>query len=243
MLRTKACFFCVITLILALFVVYKTVDATGLDVDSHTVLLLQFNDNFNDDSLHSNHGKAVGSIKFEIEDEERVALFEDGYIEIPNNEDGSLVFGPESTMTIEMWVKPSRLIGYITLLKKYTGGNYRIQFSYNNLSYQFYAKGNWNTFIDESTSFKPNIWTHIAITHDSSKGVISFFKDGKLTYRVNTEYQLVEDRSKQPLYIGGTGSREMFYGCMDEIRLSNCLRYDPEQKASLGEQVFHPNKR
>ncbi len=84
---------------------------------------------------------------------------------------------------------------------------------------------------------RPGIWHHLAATYDGRQA--SFFLDGALKARHPAAHDFVLGVRSRGLWIGSyVGSDYWFSGRIDELRISDCVRYDPEGKLPLNGRVF-----
>jgi len=80
-------------------------------------------------------------------------------------------------------------------------------------------------------------WHHLAATYDGD--VVSFFVDGALTGRMPAARDFRIGVPSRGLWIGCyVGMDYWFSGLIDEVRLSDCVRYDPERALAPGGRVF-----
>ena len=80
-------------------------------------------------------------------------------------------------------------------------------------------------------------WHHLAATYDGRRA--SFFLDGVLRARVAAPKDFLLGLGDQGLWVGCYVGRDYWFsGKIDEVRVSDCVRYDPEQKLAVGARVF-----
>jgi hypothetical protein len=80
-------------------------------------------------------------------------------------------------------------------------------------------------------------WHHLAATYDGHRA--SFFLDGLLRARVSAPKDFWLGLGNQGLWIGSYVGRDYWFsGKIDEVRVSDCVRYDPQQKLAVGARVF-----
>ncbi|NOY83012.1 MAG: LamG domain-containing protein [Kiritimatiellaeota bacterium] len=80
-------------------------------------------------------------------------------------------------------------------------------------------------------------WHHLAATYDGSE--VSFFLDGVLVDRLPAARDFRLGADSRGLWVGCYIGREFWFrGRMDEIRVSDCIRYDPERRLAKGGKVF-----
>jgi hypothetical protein len=78
-------------------------------------------------------------------------------------------------------------------------------------------------------------WHHLAATYDGRQ--VSFFLDGVLKRRRPAPKDFL--LAGQKLWIGCYVGRDYWFnGRIDELRLSDCVRYDPENKLAEGQHAF-----
>ena len=74
-----------------------------------------------------------------------------------------------------------------------------------------------------------NRWHHLAATFDGQQ--VSFFLDGVLARRNPGGRDFVLGVSSRGLWIGCyVGNDFWYHGRIDEVRVSDCVRYDPENQ-------------
>ena len=84
---------------------------------------------------------------------------------------------------------------------------------------------------------RPNRWHHLATTFDGRQ--VSFFLDGVLTGRSPGGSDFLLGVPSRGLWVGCyVGNEFWFRGRIDEVRVSDCVRYDPENQLSIGARVF-----
>lgn len=80
-------------------------------------------------------------------------------------------------------------------------------------------------------------WHHVAATYDGQH--LSFFLDGVLKNRLTAAKDFSLGVQSRGLWIGCyVGMDFWFSGRIDEFRVSDCVRYDPEKKLGVGSRVF-----
>jgi hypothetical protein len=85
-------------------------------------------------------------------------------------------------------------------------------------------------------------WHHLAVTFDGRQ--VSFFLDGVLKGRSPGATDFLLGVPSRGLWVGCyVGSDYWFNGRIDEVRVSDCVRYDPENRLQLGQKTFEmPSK-
>jgi hypothetical protein len=80
-------------------------------------------------------------------------------------------------------------------------------------------------------------WHHLAATFDGRQ--VSFFLDGVLQGRSPGGKEFALGVPSRGLWIGCyVGSDYWFNGRIDEVRLSDCVRYDPDGRLAVGQKAF-----
>ncbi len=86
-------------------------------------------------------------------------------------------------------------------------------------------------------SLRSNRWHHLAIEYDGS--ACTFIVDGVLRQRSPAAKDFSLGTNSRGLWIGCyVGMDYWFSGLIDEVRVSDCLRYDPDAKLTPGAKVF-----
>jgi hypothetical protein len=86
-------------------------------------------------------------------------------------------------------------------------------------------------------SVRAGRWHHLAATYDGRSA--SFFLDGVLKGRVPAPKDFLLGVPSRGLWIGSyVGSDYWFSGTIDEVRISDCVRYDPQGKLAVRGRVF-----
>ncbi len=86
-------------------------------------------------------------------------------------------------------------------------------------------------------SIRPGRWHHNAITYDGE--MVSFFFDGVLRDRRPSARDFALGAPSRGLWIGCyVGTDYWFSGSIDEFRVSDCIRYDPDRDLAVGDTIF-----
>lgn len=84
---------------------------------------------------------------------------------------------------------------------------------------------------------RPGRWHHEAATYDGR--LVGFFVDGVLRARHRAAAGFLLGAPSRGLWVGSyVGADFWFCGRLDEVRVSDCVRYDPDCKLEPGEKVF-----
>lgn len=147
-----------------------------------------------------------------------------GNIEIPDNSQFSGLDGMDSSITIDFWINPDSLDGYI--LRKL--GVYEVYFSGGDIWFTFeYTDGatSWGATYDMFLSLKTNKWQHVALTVNVEKGKAIAYLNGDKIYTkkfssVSQNFHISDNNN--PLFIGSMDSGGGFFsGRLDEVRIYN----------------------
>ncbi len=80
-------------------------------------------------------------------------------------------------------------------------------------------------------------WHHLAVTYDGRQS--SFFLDGVLTGRVPMAKDFLLGTRSRGIWVGCYVGMDFWYsGKLDEVRVSDCVRYDPEGTLPIGGRAF-----
>ncbi|MBM3476049.1 MAG: hypothetical protein FJX75_22495, partial [Armatimonadetes bacterium] len=86
-------------------------------------------------------------------------------------------------------------------------------------------------------SLRTERWHHLAATYDGS--YIAFFLDGVLKGRSEAAKDFLLGAPSRGLWIGCYVDMDYYFsGLIDEVRISDCIRYDPERKLQPGGVIF-----
>jgi hypothetical protein len=152
--------------------------------------------------------------------------------------------GGETDYTFEFWMNPDGAGGGwgSRILKKYTGGCFAIGYQNSQLSFGWYAPGGWYGYYPANT-ITHNVWTHVAFTMDNvytgdnatSYVIASLFLNGSLVDSWTSDpgkYYSNWDTGNVGMMNDGIGTAlygaRQFTGMLDEVRISDTIRYIPE---------------
>ncbi len=84
---------------------------------------------------------------------------------------------------------------------------------------------------------RPRRWHHHAATYDGQ--YISFFSDGVLRARREAARDFLLGVPARGFWVGSYVDTDFYFsGRIDEVRISDCVRYDPERTMNEGERLF-----
>lgn len=85
-------------------------------------------------------------------------------------------------------------------------------------------------------------WHHNAVTYDGAH--LSFFFDGKLVHRVEAAKDFLLGVESRGLWVGCYVAMDFWFsGRIDEVRVSDCVRYDPGKRLKVGACIFEVPKK
>jgi hypothetical protein len=142
--------------------------------------------------------------------------------------------------TYEWWMNPANAGGGwgSRILKAYTGGPFNCNYQNGNIGMGWYAPGGWYSVTDTTTTIASNTWTHIAITIDSTSdtdtALLRFWHNGVNTYSYQTQPGKTYGNWPTNFVVmmndgfGTLYSARQYTGMLDEVRISNTMRFIPE---------------
>ncbi|PIN75193.1 hypothetical protein COV22_00925, partial [Candidatus Woesearchaeota archaeon CG10_big_fil_rev_8_21_14_0_10_47_5] len=166
---------------------------------------------------NGSNGSISGPVRFEGE---RSSLEFDGYndyVYVP-----SVNLSGASGFTIEAWFKayPKSGTGFIIGRGDYAANRSYIYYADNLLYFRARNASNENVDINSGIAIAARNWTHVAITYNSSQ--FRLYINGEFKSEANeTDFNL----TALPVYIGSQGSGSFFRGLIDEVRVSDSVRY------------------
>lgn len=196
-------------------------------IDSNTLALLHLDGDLKDSSgKNVNFTRDYGNATFDSASKfGRSSLKFDGKSSIacPYGA-GGITLGNQ--FTIDFWAKTNRYTGQLCMFTIGTTHNDNAiclyaEFSNNKLI--FYL-GTYSSHLSNFTALADNNWHHYAIVYNN--GYYDAYFDGKKV--INKFYYPFAPRSNYKIRFGGSiGALNEFWldGYMDEIRISNCVRY------------------
>ncbi len=108
---------------------------------------------------------------------------------------------------------------------------------YNKGGAEINADGLRHQHLGASLGYAGRGWHHNAVTYDGRH--LSFFFDGVLKQRVEAAKDFLLGVESRGLWVGCYIGTEFWYsGKIDELRISDSIRYDPEKRLAAGGKVF-----
>ena len=217
-----------------------------LEPDENTCVLYHFDEGegtvLHDASPHGNHaelrgpqwspGKFGGALWFDGEDD---CVFR----EVPDS------IRDLKQITVECWANQEHTGGRRFMAGQDVGFHFELDDG-SGASISLYNKGGGvpnaegkphQQVASQVGSLRPGRWHHVAITYDGR--VVSFFINGVLKARREGPADFSLGAPSRGLWLGCyVGMDYWFNGLLDEFRVSNCVRYDPDNKLGIGEKVF-----
>jgi len=143
----------------------------------------------------------------------------DDYVNIPN----SSSLNPTGNITVECWVKRLGGVEASLIYKYFFSGEFGLWINYNIPAPRFtiYAGGSRSSDVGGSAELPLNEWHHLAGTYDGT--TVKLYVDGKLVGSANKSGAI--GTNSNDITIGGNGWPAYFNGVIDEVRISNVVRY------------------
>lgn len=134
-----------------------------------------------------------------------------------------------NSFTMEAWIRPSNT-QYSIMSKWYNTGAYRWDWYVSNsgtrINFKMYNNPPSLRTAYATVTIPTNVWTHVAVTRDSTDGSITFFINGIKQTTLGSIATNPYSDSDYDLTIGNEqGGTNYFVGYMDEIRVSNIVRW------------------
>jgi len=215
--------------------------------DPHTLLLYHLDeaqgDEIRDASGHGQHGLRQGA-GWSPKGRFGGALWFDG------KDDTVFVAQPEALrglrqITVECWFKPEAAAGRRFLVGHDVGFHFEVDDAVA-LSMSLYNQGGavpnaegkpHQQVAMGGVQVRTERWHHLAITYDG--GTVSYLLDGVLRGRLPGPRSFALGAASRGLWLGCYIGMDYWYsGLMDEVRVSDCVRYDPEGRLQPGGKVF-----
>ena len=151
---------------------------------------------------------------------------------------------PTTQVTVEFWMRSSNNVNeatYISYASSANSNDFLIMDSkWQSHQQNVIAHIGGLLIIDTATTINNIIWNHIAITWQSSSGVVQIFKDGSVDYSsefpagsvITTGGSLVIGQ-EQDFVGGGFDRNQAFIGEIDEVRTWNIARTQQETQITM----------
>ncbi|MCE5238231.1 LamG domain-containing protein [bacterium] len=148
-------------------------------------------------------------------------------------------------ITVECWFKPERMSGRRFLIGHDVGFHFEVDDGAA-MSISLYNLGGGvpnaegkahQQVLTGGVSIRPERWHHLAITYDGA--TVSTFLDGALRGRKPGPQGFALGAPSRGLWLGCYVGMDYWYsGALDEVRVSDVVRYDPEGKMKPGERIY-----
>lgn len=145
------------------------------------------------------------------------------YVMIPHQA-GMIGF---TNITIEGWVRIGGSTTANTVLNK-GGSSFDYQLGINASTTNPFFRAITTIVIATTVTITPNVWTHLAVTYDGT--TVRFYKNGSLAF---SQTQSVTFGSSSNEMRIGRGGNDAGSGRLDEIRLWNVARTEPQLSADM----------
>ncbi|MEI6503968.1 MAG: LamG domain-containing protein, partial [Armatimonadota bacterium] len=148
-------------------------------------------------------------------------------------------------ITVECWFRPEMMSGRRFLMGHDVGFHFEVDDGmaqsislYNQGGGVPNAEGKPHQQVWTSgTPVRSGRWHHLAITYGGS--MVSYFLDGILIDRKQGPKDFSLGVKSRGLWLGCYIGTDYWYsGLMDEVRVSDCVRYDPEGTMKTGDRIF-----
>lgn len=133
-------------------------------------------------------------------------------------------------LTVECWVKPTVVTGTPILIQKRLGSaasGYTLYLSSSKVAF----RTNSSTRINGKNVLEANVWTHIAVTYNSSSGLFSIYLNGVLdTSKTVAGAAPAADTDSLRMANGFNGP---YSGLIDEVRIWNVVRSQTQIQSTM----------
>ena len=176
------------------------------------------------------------------------------YMQVGTASDWTFLHSPSAKWTIEGWIYNNSSTGTVTLLdtSNSTTANAGLtiqKLADHTLQTFVYRAGSGTSAISgTSTSILPlSTWTHVAITYDhslASNNMVMYFNGLSSNVFTKSANAPVTNNPANALSIGcyGNGAGNFFNGAIDELRITNAVRYTGNFTVSSYSQLRDPNQ-
>jgi hypothetical protein len=150
------------------------------------------------------------------------------------------------SFTIEFWMKPDDAGGGwgSRIVKKYTGGDYAVNYQNGSLSLQYWGVGAWRNLYNTETIIPIGEWTHIAVVVNRHvvpyQSLIGWFHNGVEMKSEATYFTVDGSVYAKELSFGADGTwagvhypPRQYNGQLDEVRISNVDRYGVPEPTTM----------
>jgi len=134
---------------------------------------------------------------------------------------GGAIAGLGGTQTIELWVRPATA-NQSSVLASTTNdtSGWALELNNGRVTWWLYTGGQWRSTANTAT-LAPNTWYHVAVTYNAATSNAQVFVNGVASTATN-----VGVLSAGPQFsLGGLAGYAFFNGQLDEVRVSNSVRY------------------
>src|SRR3989338_940482 len=142
---------------------------------------------------------------------------------------GSSSLSIASAITIEFWMDPSRTpVGqgdYGIVRSNYGSDGFLVETRGDNKITVWLKTANnaWSSYLTSTSTFSNNTWTHVVVTY--STGNLKLYFNGVLDKTITTVTGDISYGGNPAAVVGNWGGTQYFPGYIDEVRLSNIVRY------------------
>jgi hypothetical protein len=146
-----------------------------------------------------------------------------------NNSNSINIIG--SSLTIEGWIKPQSISGWIAIFYKNTNtvsGGYHLGIDPSGYLAGGLKEPDWITVQSTTNQIQLNTWQHVAMSFDTVNKILKLYKNGNLI-KTETSFNYTLTGNTDPLSIGSQGNlTQTFTGNIPICRLYNKVLTDTE---------------
>ncbi len=192
-------------------------------------------------SNHNNYGKYYDIIPVDLSGEtsQTISINESVYLTsndqyLAGADDPDI--SPTNAITLQAWIYPLTNLDGVILHKGPPNGGTTTNYNISRINRRFSATINGHTY-DSQDTIPVNQWSHVAFVYSYNTSIFlgsySFFVNGK-PVKAGQAFGVgnVVDGSDS-LYIGGSLSLPVFWGYLDEVRISNHAKSESDINDSL----------
>ena len=193
-------------------------DYCPVNVDS-LIAHFKFDSDPSDSSGYRNNGTVVGAANYSAGRIDGALAF-NGNTQVLVGSSPNLSLG--ENYSISVWVNPTTLPDWQTLVERGTSAANRLGLWLNGGRVALATGNNGGNWWTSPSVVAPNIWTHIAATHDGAANVERIFVDGVLVAQQTG--RTIDTPNVGNLNIGASAaypSSYFFRGMMDDVRIHN----------------------
>jgi hypothetical protein len=137
---------------------------------------------------------------------------------------GEALPGLTGSQTVELWINPAVANQDAVLVANITAtAGWSLELNEGRLTWWVINNANTRSGVSHPTLISTNIWTHVAVSYDATTGIAQLFVNGVPGPTATVSTTTVG--TSTGLFVGGMEPYGFFRGQMDELRLSDVVRY------------------